>query len=480
METDLCLETAKSLQKKIQNKEVSSLEVMEAHLARIKKVDPFYNAVVTLAEEEALAEAKKATEEAAAGQWRGPLHGLPVGIKDLDLTKGIRTTLGSPIHSEFIPTKDSLIVERYKAAGAIVVGKTNTPEFGAGSQTFNSVFGVTRNPYNPQTTCGGSSGGAAVALASGMLPLASGSDFGGSLRNPGNFCNVVGLRPSMGRVPAWPNAMPWYSMPVLGAMGRTAEDVALQFSALSGPDPRDPLSLPESGALFSQGLKRDFSQVKMAWTPDLGIYPVEPVVKETLEKHLSAFKDLGAEVEQAHPDVSGADEIFQTLRAWRFAGLYGSLLKKFRHQMKDTVIWNTEEGLNLTGEDVSKAEIHRGELYHRMRNFMENYEFLLLPVSPVPPFPVEQEYIKEIDGKPLKNYLDWMALCYCITLSGLPAASVPCGFTPEGLPVGLQIVGRHGADFSVLQLAHMFETTTHTGKIRPPEPTGTPLPRFLP
>jgi amidase len=466
-ERSLCFLEAVELARMIREKEVSAREVMEAHLAQIEQVNPKVNAIVTLVAEQALEQADAADAALADGGPVGPLHGLPVGIKDLDLTKGIRTTFGSRIHADFVPDQDELIVERFKAAGAIVVGKTNTPEFGAGSQTFNEVFGETLNPYDLSRTCGGSSGGAGVALATRMLPIVSGGDLGGSLRNPGSFCNVVGFRTSPGRVPTWPGRLGWWSLSVKGPMGRTVRDVAYQLSALAGPDPRAPISIAEPGSIFAQPLERDFKGVRVAWSRDLGRYPVDPVVNEVIDARREVFQALGCVVEEAHPDFSGADETFQTLRAWNFALGHGEELTQHRELMKDTVIWNTEQGLALDGPTVGRAEATRTEIYQRMREFMEGYEFLVLPVSPVPPFPVEQRYVMEINGVALKTYIDWMALCYTITLTGLPAISVPCGFTPVGLPVGVQIVGRHHRDVDVLRLAYAFEQATKVGQTAP-------------
>jgi amidase len=359
-------------------------------------------------------------------------------------------------------------VERLRDAGAISLGKTNTPEFGAGSQTFNEVFGETLNPYDTTKTCGGSSGGAAVALACGMLPLADGSDMGGSLRNPAAFCNVVGLRPSLGRVPTWPSLAAWFPLSVEGPMARTVRDVALMLSAIAGPDPRSPVSLPESGRVFSRPLERDFDGVRVAWSRDLGGVPVDPRITAVLERQRGVFDSLGCVVEDAEPDFAGADEVFRVWRAWYYELSFGELLKEHRDELKDTVVWNIEEGVRLDGSQIGEAERKRTELYHRFRTFMERYEFLILPVSQVPPFDVKQRYVTEINGVKLDTYIDWMRSCYYVTATGLPAVSVPCGFTPEGLPVGVQIVGRHRDDLGVLQLAHAFERATGFWKCRPP------------
>ena len=465
---EICFLTATELARRIRAKDLSAREVMEAHLAQIERINPKVNAIVTLLPERAMAQAAAADERLARGETIGPLHGLPIAHKDLVPTRGIRTTSGSPIFKDFVPEEDGLIVERIREAGAIAIGKTNTPEFGAGSQTYNEVFGETLNPYDLSKTCGGSSGGAAVALACGMLPIADGSDMGGSLRNPANFCNVVGLRPSPGRVPTWPGLAGWFPLTVEGPMARTVQDAALLLSAIAGPDPRSPIAIAEPGTRFSGPLERDFKGVRIAWSPNLGSLPVDARVTAAINAQRHVFESLGCAVEDGEPDFSDADEIFKILRAWRFELALGELLEDHRHQMKDTVVWNIEEGRKLTGPQIAWAERRRTELYHRVRRFMETCEFLVLPVSQVPPFDVKQRYITEIDGVKMETYIDWMKSCYYISTIGHPAISVPCGFTPEGLSVGVQIVGRHRDDLGVLQLAHAFEQATGFWKRRPP------------
>ena len=441
---------------------------MKAHLTQIDQIDPKVNAIVTRVPDDQLMERAKAADEAlASGKSVGPLHGLPIAHKDLVPTQGLRTTRGSRIFKDHIPDQDGLIVERLKNAGAITIGKTNTPEFGAGSQTFNDVFGETLNPYDTTKTCGGSSGGAAVALACGMIPLADGSDMGGSLRNPGNFCNIVGLRPSPGRVPVWPNEAPWFPLPVEGPMARSVEDVALMLSVIAGPDSRAPISSAEPGQIFRRPLERDFKGVRIAWSPDLGELPVDPRVTNVLEGQRHVFEDLGCIVEEGQPDFSMTDEIFKVWRSWYFELELGELLKTHRDLMKDSVIWNIEQGQQVTGPQLGRMETKRAELYQRVREFMQTHEFLICPVNQVPPFPVDCRWVEEINGVKMNSYIDWMKSCYYITCTGLPAISVPCGFTPEGLPVGVQIVGRHNDDFGVLQLAHAFEKATMVGKRRP-------------
>jgi amidase len=472
---ELCFLTATELTRRIRAKELSAVEVMEAHLAQIARTNPQVNAIVTLLPEEAIEGARVADEALARSLPVGPLHGLPIAHKDLAWTRGIRTTLGSLVFKDFVPDEDALIVERLKIAGAITVGKTSTPEFGAGSQTFNDVFGETLNPYDTTKTCGGSSGGAAVALACRMLPIADGSDMGGSLRNPASFCNVVGFRPSPGRVPSWPSQAGWFDLSVEGPMARTVRDCALMLGAISGPDPRSPISISERGDEFLQPLERDFSGVRIAWSRDLGELPVDPCVTKVVEEQLHVFEDLGCTVEEAEPDFAHADEVFKTLRAWSFELNFGEVLDKHRDELKDTVVWNIREGRKLTGPQLGEAERRRTELYHRVRSFMERYEFLVLPVSQVPPFDVKQRYVTEIESVKMETYIAWMKSCYYVTVTSLPAISVPCGFTPEGLPVGMQIVGRPRDDFSVLQLANAIETATgawrRAPELAPPAPT---------
>jgi len=464
---EICFLKATDLAGLIRAKELSAVEVMKAHLAQIERVNPKVNAIVTFLPEQALEQASAADKALARGEDVGPLHGLPIAHKDLNLTKGIRTTYGSLVFKDFIPQEDALIVERLKKAGAITVGKTNTPEFGAGSQTYNEVFGKTLNPYDTSRTCGGSSGGAAVALACGMIPIADGSDMGGSLRNPASFCNVVGFRPSPGRVPSWPGFVGWFTLAVDGPMARTVEDTALMLSAIAGPDARAPIAITGPGSLFSQPLKRNFKGVHVAWSRDLGLLPVDPQVTAAIEGQRHVFEHLGCRIDDCEPDFSDADEVFKVWRAWYFELVLSELLEPHRDKINDSVIWNIEEGLKLSGPQIGHAERRRTELYHRVREFMQTYEFLILPVSQVPPFDVNQHYIQEINGEKLKTYIDWMKSCYYISTIGLPAISVPCGFTKDGLPVGVQIVGRHQDDLGVLKLAYAFEQVTGFWKQKP-------------
>ena len=460
---DICFQSVRSLARMIRSGKVSALEVMRAFIAQIERVNPQVNAIVTFLPEQALKQAKAFNRRKS----QGLLAGLPLAMKDVIATKGVRTTWGSLVHKDFVPKEDHVLAERLKAAGGILLGKTNTPEFGAGSQTFNKVFGATRNPYDLTKTCGGSSGGAAVAVACGMVPVADGGDFAASLRNPGNYCNVVGFRPTTGRVPAYPHPYPWSNLSELGPMARTVSDAAYLLAAMAGPDPRAPTSLMEPGSVFLKPLKRDFRKARIAWSRDLGGLPMDPRVTGVLDQQRRVFKEIGCTVEDAEPDFSGAVEAFETLRALTWLHRGGALLKEHRDKLKDTVIWNTEEGLKRSAADVARAENLRTALFHRMREFLQKYDFFACPVNQLPPFPVDQPYPTEIAGVKMGNYLDWMKSCYYITITTHPAISVPAGFTDDGLPVGLQLVGRYRDDFGVLQLAHAFEGATEVGKRRP-------------
>jgi amidase len=472
---DLCFTPATALQRLYRTRKVSPLEVMQAVLARIDAVNPRVNAYVTLVRESALAEAKKATAGLARRSAAlGPLHGVPVSIKDLTPTKGIRTTWGSKIFEHHVPEADALYVERLKRAGAIVVGKTNTPEFGAGGNTFNAVFGVTRNPWNTALTCGGSSGGAAVALATGMGPLAQGSDLGGSLRTPAAFCGVVGFRTSPGLIPVYPSELGWDSLSVTGPMARTVSDVALMLSTMAGPDDRAPLSYEVDPRRFTAAVNRpSIKGWKVAWTPDLaGMIPVDQEVAAVAEQATRVFRSLGARVEHACPDFREANEIVLATRGLGMVARHADKLAQWESVMQKGLVWNIKQGLSLTPEQIGNGEKLRTRLWHRVREFMETRDLLILPTVAVPPFPVEQPYPTEINGKPLDNYTQWFFLTYGITLTSLPAISVPCGFTRSGLPVGLQIVGRRRQEAAVLQAAAAFEAAAPWAGHIPPVVSG--------
>ena len=457
---DLCFKPATELADLFARRELSAVELLRAQLGQIERVNPSVNAMVTLTPDRALDAARRADQATAAGRSLGPLHGLTIGVKDLFHTQGVRTTYGSPIYADFVPDDDHLIVSREKAAGGVLLGKTNTPEFGAGAQTFNPVFGVTRNPYDLSKTCGGSSGGGAVALACGMVALADGSDFGGSLRAPAAWCNVAGMRPSPGRVPTFPARLPWNTLSVHGPMARTAADLALFLQGIAGPDPRVPIAIEQSGARFEGRLEREFKGVKVAWSRDLGYLPVDSMVAQVCQRQRQTLVDLGCEVVDLHPDFRGASEIFKVLRAVKFAVERRDELAAHRDRIKQTVISNAQAGHQYSAVEVYEAEERRAALWHQVREFMRTYEFMVWPVNPVSPFPAAQETLTEIDGVKMETYVDWGALRHVVSVVGLPSVSVPCGFTPEGLPVGLQLTGRHHADLDVLQLAHAFEGAT--------------------
>ncbi len=470
MRNELPSLSARTLARRLARREVSAEEVMRAHLDRIRALNPELNAIVTLLPEPDLLAAARAKDDSLRrGDVSGPLHGLPVAHKDLHLTRGIRTTFGSPIFADFVPREEALIVARIRRAGAIAIGKTNTPEFGAGSQTFNPVFGATRNPWDPTRTCGGSSGGAAVALATGMVPLAEGSDYGGSLRNPASFCGVVGLRPSPGRVPDWPDEAPWFPVPVSGPMARSAADAALLLGAIAGPDARAPLSLPDPGAAFHEPLDRDFHGTRVAWSAGFAGLPFDRRVVRAVAPARAALESIGCEVADEDPDMAGATGVFDRLRAWYFDLCYGPLLERHRARMKETVIWNIERGQALTASDLAGATRRWTALLARATAFMARFEFFVLPTVQAPPFDLGQEYLEAIEGVRMRTYTEWMGSCALVSLLGLPAASVPVGMTDDGLPVGLQVVGRARADFAVLQLAHALEAAL-------PPPSRLPFP----
>jgi amidase len=466
-DSSMCFMSAVEMARLIRARKLSAREALAAHLKQIERVNPKVNAIVTLVAEMAAESAAKADEMQARKEKLGPLHGLPVAHKDLMETRGIRTTFGSPLYKDNVPTEDDIVVERMRRAGAITIGKTNTPEFGAGSQTFNKVFGATLNPYDLTKTCGGSSGGAAVALACGLAPVASGSDTGGSLRNPAAFCNVAGFRPSIGRVPNPKAAFAWSTLSTSGCLGRSIADLAFALSAIAGPDPRAPLSINEPGELFARPLQRDFKGTRVAWFKDLGGAPFDARVRTVIDGHRKTFESLGCIVEQAEPDFAPAEISFRRLRAWNSANTYRVRLREHPDGFKDTLKAEIEEGLRLTAAELGDAETAHSELWRHFQAFLEKYDYFVLPTTQLPPFDVNLPYPSEIAGVKFTSYIDWMKSCWYISATGNPAASVPAGFTPEGLPVGLQIVGRQRDDFSVLQIAHAFEEATGFGKKHP-------------
>jgi amidase len=467
--TGLCFMTARELRAALGRREVSAREVLQAHLDQIKRLNPQVNAVITLDAERAAVGAAAADERAASGAELPVLHGLPVAHKDLHETAGLLTTYGSPVRASYVPAHDALVIERMRAAGVITMGKTNVPEFGAGSHTFNPLFGVTRNPYDQSKSAGGSSGGTAVALACGMHPVGDGSDMGGSLRNPASFSNVVGFRPSPGRVPDWPALLGWGTMSVSGPMARTVADTALLLSVQAGPDPRSPVALETPGSRFAEPLESDPRGLRVAFSPDLGgTLPVEPEVAAAVGTAAQVFAGLGAHVTEASPDFAGADEVFRTLRAWQFEAMFGALEERSPEKFKATLRDNIARGRALSGHDLARAEQLHTVLFHRLRNFFSRYDVLLLPVSQVLPFDVDLEYPTQINGIPMSDYLDWMRSAYLVSATGCPALSVPAAFSSGGLPIGVQIVGPHRADAAVLAAGHAFEQATQVGLRRPP------------
>ncbi len=446
--------TARDMVAAVRTKDISARELLDLHLDRIAERNPQLNAVVSLDEDRARESASEADEILARGDAVGPLHGLPFAFKDTHAAAGWRTTFGSPLFRDFVPERDELIVERIRAAGVTVVGKTNVPEFAAGSHTFNTIFGTTLNPVDPTRSAGGSSGGAACALASGMVPLADGSDMGGSLRNPASFCGVVGLRPSLGRVPQWPLYNQWETTSVGGPMARNVGDLALLLSVIAGPDDRAPNALGDPGSAFADPDPASLAGLRVALSTDLGgAFEVDAEVAAIVSSSVALF----GSVADAHPDLHEADDTFRTLRAWHFQAMFGDLLAEHPDAFKQSLADNIRAGEHLTGADVARAYRQRTVLADRMREFFEGYDVLVLPAAQVPPFPADQEYPATINGRAQETYLDWMRACYYVTVTGCPAISVPFGRTEDGLPVGIQLVAAHGRDRFLLEVAAAVE-----------------------
>ena len=472
--TGLVWQSARQLTGAIRGGKLSAVELMAATYDQIEGLNSNVNAIVNLLPRaEALAAAREQDQTRARGEALGALAGLPLAVKDLEDAKGFPTTFGFRPFAEAVAEADGEVAARMRRAGGIVIGKTNVPEFGLGSNTFNALFGATRNPYDLERTAGGSSGGAAAALATGMLAIADGSDMGGSLRNPAGFCNVVGLRPSIGRVPDQ-RAFGWLArLSTLGPMARNVDDAALLLSVQAGYCATDPLSRMEPDPGFSGALECDPKTLRIAFSPDLGGLPVQAEVRERISAAAAVFADLGADVENACPNLDGAMAVFQTQRAASLAALGRQLdqqVSDWRRHAKDTAVWNIDKGLALCAEELIEAEIERTQIYRRAAGFFERYDILLCPAAQVAPFPIGDEWVREINGQPMATYIDWMAVCCAITILSAPAISVPGGFTPDGLPVGLQIVGAPGQDLKVLKAARLFEQATGHGKVRPPIP----------
>jgi amidase len=451
----LVRETANAIVDKLRKGEVSPLDLLDVLEKRIAEVDGKVNALPTLCFDRARAHAKALMQKKPAE--RGMLAGLPIPIKDLTNVAGVRTTQGSPIYKDNIPARSDILVEHLEKNGGVIYAKSNTPEFGAGANTFNEVFGRTLNPWDTSKSAAGSSGGAAVALATGTAWLAHGSDMGGSLRNPASFCGIVGLRPSIGRVAHTPASAIDRNLGVQGPMARNVEDLALLLDAMCGEHPADPLSLPVLPTSFLSSVKNGRKPKRVAYSPDLGITPVDPEVKAVTRKAAERFAEAGVTIEEAHPDLREAHECFHVLRALDFALHKAALLRTKRDLLKPEVIWNIEEGLKLTVEQIERAEAQRVAMTERTLKFFDDYDLLLCPATIVPPYPIEQRYVAECDGKTFDNYVEWLGIVYAITLACCPALSLPCGFTTSGLPIGLQMVAKPRGEAELLAGAKVLE-----------------------
>ncbi|WP_316225153.1 amidase [Bradyrhizobium sp. SZCCHNS3052] len=464
----LIRESACAVVDKLKSGKVTPLDCLDALEARIAAVDGKVNALPTLCFDRARDHAKALMQKPAAE--RGVLAGLPVPIKDLTDVAGVLTTQGSPIFKDRIPERSDLMVEHLEANGGVIYAKSNTPEFGAGANTFNEVFGATRNPWDTSRSAAGSSGGAAVALATGMAWLAHGSDMGGSLRNPASFCGIVGLRPSFGRVANTPAVTIDRNLAVQGPMARNVADLALLLDAMSGEHVADPISLPSPATSFPAAARSGQKPVRVAYSPDLGITPVDPEVAAVTRKAAQRFAELGVIVEEAHPDFSEAHECFRVLRALDFAMSKAELLRTKRDLLKPEVIWNIEEGLKLTVAQIARAEAQRIAITARAVKFFETYDLLLAPATIVPPFPVENRYVAECAGQKFDNYVQWLGIVYAITLACCPALSLPCGFTETGLPIGLQMIAAPRADAELLAGAKLLEDVLGVASSTPIDP----------
>ena len=468
---DLWKLTAMQVVDLLNKKQVSPLELIDGALERIGETDNDLNALPTVCSERARSKAKELMAQPPPDPVpTGYLYGLPVAVKDLKDVAGVRSTKGSTISADHIPERSDYMVETIEAKGGIVLAKSNTPEFGAGANTFNEVFGKTRNPWDLSKTCGGSSGGSAVALATGQVWLATGSDLGGSLRLPASFCSVVGLRPSPGRIATGPKRIPFATLSVEGPMARNVGDVALLLDAMAGLHPGDPISIPAPERSYTEAVNRPAVPRRVAFSPDLGIAPVDREVREICSSAARLFEGIGAVVEEDSMDLADAGDVFQTLRAAQFVASYSDLLENHREQLKPEVIWNIEKGHRLSAEEIARAELARGAIFHRAAEFFQDYDLLLCPAASVPPFDVDVRYPTEINGVQMDNYIAWVLITSAITLTACPAISVPCGFTRDGLPVGLQIVGPRGREDLVLGAAALFEESTGVGEAVPIDP----------
>jgi Asp-tRNA(Asn)/Glu-tRNA(Gln) amidotransferase A subunit family amidase len=456
--TEPCDLSATDARALIGAKKLSPVELAASCIRRIEEVDPAVNAMVARDFDGLLAAARDSEAKVMRGEPLGALHGLPLGVKDLIDAKGLPTTYGSPLFKGAIAAQDEGAVGSLRAAGAMIVGKTNTPEWGAGGNTRNVVYGATGNPFDPARSAAGSSGGSAAALACGMVPLATGSDTGGSLRNPAAFCGIVGFRPTPGLIPGEKRNMAWIQLSTLGPMARTVPDVALMLSAMVSRDSRDPLNVFSEGrGTFSPLRVADLSHLRVAATTDFGFAPTEKIVAETFRAKLGVFQSVFARLDDAHPDCSGADDAFAILRAVLFLGRHGQLLKQHPDQVGPNVRANVEEGRGYSAEDVARALTLQTTLYRRWQEFFGGYDIVLAPSVTISPRPWRELYPAEINGKPTRSYFHWLALAYAATLAGHPALSLPVGLDPNGMPFGLQIIGPRGGDALVLGVAAALE-----------------------
>jgi len=464
---ELCWLDATTLAGEIRLARVSPVEVTEAVLSRIERVNPAINAFCTVAAEAARAQARLAEAAVVRGDVLGPLHGVPISFKDLTATAGIRTTFGSRIWEHHIPKADAPVVERARRAGAIVLGKTNTPEFGCKGVTDNRIFGATRNPWNLRRTPGGSSGGAAAALAAGLGPLAEGSDLAGSIRQPAACCGVVGLKPTLGRVPRYPSANGFTSFSCVGPMARTVRDVALLLSVMAGPDDRDPSSLPLASETFARAVDGGIAGLRVAFSADLGYAPVDPQIKALCGAAARRFTELGCAVDAADPGFDDPESLFLDLTAPFRAAASLQDLPQWKTEMDPILVERIERASGMTAVEYERATHRRTAMWQVVREFFERFDLLLTPVTAVPPIPLELQYPREIGGRRVSSPIAWFPFTYPFAMMGLPAISVPCGFTADGLPVGLQIVGRRLADGSVLRAAAAFEAIAPWSGRRP-------------
>jgi len=464
--------TACAIVDKLKIGEITPLDLLDVLERRIAEVDGQVNALPTLCFDRARTRARSLMHKPPGN--RGLLAGMPIPIKDLTNVEGVLTTQGSPIYRDNVPSRSDILVEHLEANGGVIYAKSNTPEFGAGANTFNDVFGATRNPWDLSRSAAGSSGGAAVALATGTAWLAHGTDMGGSLRSPASFCGVVGLRPSIGRVAHSPAFKIDRNLTVHGPMARNVEDLALLLDAMSGEHPADPLSLPALPSSFRSVLRSSKGPKRIAYSADLGITPVDSEVAAITRKAALRFAEAGAVVEEAHPDLREAHECFHVLRAFDFAITKAALLRSKRDQLKPEVIWNIEEGLKLSVEQLERAEAQRVAMTARMLEFLGTYDLLLTPATIVAPFPVENRYVAECAGTKFDNYVEWLAIVYAITLACCPALSLPCGFTASGLPVGLQMVAAPRGEAPLLAGAKMLEDILGLRGTTPIDPRAAP------